>query len=641
MTGAGDQACGHEACGDAPVADLLGAIAPGAALAGVVERLLAAGSQPAGGRDERVDDDAATPVVSGLARGETLGLVEGLSRLDPAWIRELVGACARLEAWAGWVQALMAAALERGLAQMENEDSCESSARPARLMSLEQATISAENEIACRLGVSRRRAAAVLRRGQALCDPDLSPAAGLFRAGVIDAAKFSVVEQRLDGVGSQQRQQVQGEVLPQAAHRTHAQLARDLDRALAASDPEGVSRRRRRDVAGRYVSRPRPAGVGTSEMRLLLPTPDAFLLDATLEAVAASARTAGDARTLAQLRADALVSMTLGVIRRSQHEADQDARGSGALSLGDQSAPVVRRCPDGVPLERLLSSLSALVSSTSPWWTPSGVGPVPFPEGLDIRVDVTVPVDVLARYQEASSDQALLADEGTGSVALRVGGGHAPVPAAVAVALAARGTWRRLLTDPVSGVVLDVGRRRYRPPAALADAVRARDVFCAHPGCEVPASRCDLDHVRPWSQGGTTSADNLTLLCQAHHYLKHSPGWSLTRTSEGALVWRTPSGARYRRDPDGTTRLMPLRVGPRQRLQDEKVVPQALARAVTQEVVSRLERGLSGPGSSDLPSLEARGPRPGQRAGAFESHGYPPGLHTLGLAELLDAVVPF
>nr|WP_300337856.1 HNH endonuclease signature motif containing protein [Actinomyces sp.] len=631
--------------------------------------------------------------------------------------------------------------------------------------------MSASSEIACRLGISRRRASDMIERGEALCEPDLSRAAGMLRAGLIDPAKFSLCERRLEGVGSELCLQVQDQVLPQAVHRTHAQLARDLDKALAVLDPKGVSQRRRRDTAGRHVTRPHPAGVGTSEMRMLLPTPDAYLLDATLEAVAASARAMGDGRTLPQLRADALVSMSLDLLRGSQHEAARECPEPGRASAcgcegrlnglrggedhapaghdgacggggcvpvshgsgcGDQSrVPVrpdpARMLPDGVPLDALVASLSRLVSGTSPWWTPSGVDRVPYPAGLQVRVDVTVPVDTLARFQglEALQDHPADRAEGagisknagnvrnvdrlggpgstedarrTGSVGsvgsaestagavLSIGGHSTPVPAAVAVALAAGGTWRRLLTDPVSGTVLDVGRRRYRPPAALADAVRARDVSCTHPGCEVPARRCDIDHIRPWSQGGTTSLDNLTLLCQAHHYLKHSPGWSLTRTEDGGLVWRTPTGARYRRDPDGSIRMLAARVGPRQRHQDEHPVASVLERAVTEEVLARLERGLSsgcGPGSGwdgsdpapgwdgsdpapgqdgpspapDLDSrhslpalrdpergrscLETRGPRPGQRAGDFEPHGYPPELHELGLAELLDAAVPF
>src|SRR6266511_96609 len=53
--------------------------------------------------------------------------------------------------------------------------------------------------------------------------------------------------------------------------------------------------------------------------------------------------------------------------------------------------------------------------------------------------------------------------------------GYGPIPAQVARELAADGTWRRLLTDPVSGHLLDYGRTTYRPPAALADFIRARD----------------------------------------------------------------------------------------------------------------------------------------------------------------------
>jgi len=42
-------------------------------------------------------------------------------------------------------------------------------------------------------------------------------------------------------------------------------------------------------------------------------------------------------------------------------------------------------------------------------------------------------------------------------------------PADVARELATDATWRRLLHDPTSGELLDVGRTTYRPPAALAE----------------------------------------------------------------------------------------------------------------------------------------------------------------------------
>lgn len=59
--------------------------------------------------------------------------------------------------------------------------------------------------------------------------------------------------------------------------------------------------------------------------------------------------------------------------------------------------------------------------------------------------------------------------------------GHGPIPADLARALAAGGVWQRLVTDPLSGTLLDVGRTRYRPPVAMADHVRARTAPVAVP----------------------------------------------------------------------------------------------------------------------------------------------------------------
>ena len=168
--------------------------------------------------------------------------------------------------------------------------------------------------------------------------------------------------------------------------------------------------------------------------------------------------------------------------------------------------------------------------------------------------------------------------------------------------------------------------------------MRARDRACTHPGCEVPARRCDLDHIRPWAAGGTTSLTNLTSLCQAHHRLKHTPGWSLSRADDGSLVWRTPSGARYRREADGTILRLPRRVGPRHLIEPGGPVPDHLAVAVTGAVLDRLERGLADAAPA---ALTTRGPRPGQQPGAFETRPYPRALHALGLAALLDEVPAF
>ena len=236
---------------------------------------------------------------------------------------------------------------------------------------------------------------------------------------------------------------------------------------------------------------------------------------------------------------------------------------------------------------------------------------------------------------------------------MRIGSRSVAVPALTAWALATGGTWRRLVTDPISGVVLDVGRTRYRPPAGLADLVRARDRSCVFPTCQIPAQRCDIDHLPPWSRGGTTSLDNLVTLCQAHHRLKHTPGWELTRDeSTGDLSWRTPDKTVYQRHPDGAIDRLPRKVGPHQHDVPGAVVPANVSKQITPDLIDRLNTALDEqahdhavPGTSTCGGgrvrLATRGPRPGGRAGDYETTPYPRATHILGLAPLIDEAPPF
>jgi len=45
------------------------------------------------------------------------------------------------------------------------------------------------------------------------------------------------------------------------------------------------------------------------------------------------------------------------------------------------------------------------------------------------------------------------------------------------------------------------------------------------PGCNMPASRCEIDHNVAWEHGGETSLNNLTPLCKGHHTVKHHGRW--------------------------------------------------------------------------------------------------------------------
>lgn len=127
--------------------------------------------------------------------------------------------------------------------------------------------------------------------------------------------------------------------------------------------------------------------------------------------------------------------------------------------------------------------------------------------------------------------------------------GYGPIDADLARHITATGTWQRVLTDPATGQVVDVGRKRYRPPKALADYVRARDQHCYFPTCSMPASRCDLDHLVPWSAGGRTDASNLGAGCPRHHDRKHNPDWQLKRHADGSYTVTTPTKRQHTAPP--------------------------------------------------------------------------------------------
>lgn len=168
-----------------------------------------------------------------------------------------------------------------------------------------------------------------------------------------------------------------------------------------------------------------------------------------------------------------------------------------------------------------------------------------------MRINVTVALSTLMGLDDVPAEVA----------------GFGAISATQARALAAGGVWRRLVTDPLSGAVLDVGRTRYRPPRPLAEHVIARDGCCAAPSCSVPADRCDLDHSTEYhgvpANGspapGTTSADNLGPLSDRCHRLKTDGGFTLRQVAPGVFEWRTPAGLAYRVVPGehGRTERLP------------------------------------------------------------------------------------
>jgi len=169
-------------------------------------------------------------------------------------------------------------------------------------------------------------------------------------------------------------------------------------------------------------------------------------------------------------------------------------------------------------------ALSAMAS-----WALSQTSDQVRPHRRPITVNVTVDLPTLLGLAENPGELA----------------GYGAIPASLARTLASDSQWRRFITEPTTGALLDFGRESYEPPQALVDFLLARDRTCRFPGCRAPAHLSDLDHAQSWEDGGTTSASNLGALCRRHHRLKTHGGWKLESASDGSCVWTSPHGKRY------------------------------------------------------------------------------------------------
>lgn len=99
----------------------------------------------------------------------------------------------------------------------------------------------------------------------------------------------------------------------------------------------------------------------------------------------------------------------------------------------------------------------------------------------------------------------------------------------------------------------------YRPTVALAERIRYRDRTCRHPGCDVPAQQCEIDHIVPYfhrdpESGGWTIDTNLHCLCRYHHSLKTMGLWTPVMLADGIEFWVSNAGTTAITVP-GTTQL--------------------------------------------------------------------------------------
>jgi hypothetical protein len=326
------------------------------------------------------------------------------------------------------------------------------------------------------------------------------------RCGDIDYRRAGVLAEAVPGLTPEQTTEVEARVLPEAGSRSLRQHRAAVERAVLEVDPRGAGERHEIAVEQRRIDfYTQPDGMGSAQA--YLPADGMASLRAALDAAASAIRSdhPRDGRTTDQLRVDALVQMA----QDSLHTGRLGGNGSG---------------------QRLATA-----------------------HGRRPLIQVTVPFSTLAGLDDRPGELA----------------GYGPIPASVARRIAADGTWRRLLTDPATGALLDYGKTRYQPPPDLIDHVITRDRRCRFPGCGQPAYRCQIDHTVP-SPDGPTADTNLGPLCLPHHVAKTHAGWRLMQTRPGQFVWISPIGQTYRVEPDAVGPIIDALVAAPKRPMDDR-----------------------------------------------------------------------
>ncbi|QZY52304.1 HNH endonuclease signature motif containing protein [Leucobacter tenebrionis] len=324
------------------------------------------------------------------------------------------------------------------------------------------------------------------------------------------------------------------EVLPLALELTARQLRAHALR-LAERFAERDIDQRHRDARQRRGVRIVPLEDGMAELCATIGAVEAYAIKDRLARIArrtlsadhgAATATATGTGTGAGTGAGVSVGTGAGVGIGAGHAATPEHTAGPA-------APTLQQAQADVLTELLLAG-----SADGAGEPASGIGD---PLGaISGRVQVSVPV--LTLIGDDSCDNAAFSDPAELA-------GYGPIDSETARRLAG-GTlaWERVLTHPVSGLVLTVDR--YRPSEDLRRLLGARDQRCRFPGCTRRLDHCDIDHTVAAAQGGPTELGNLAHLCRKHHTLKHfemlgGRGWKPRQRPGGVLEWRSPTGRRY------------------------------------------------------------------------------------------------
>jgi len=372
------------------------------------------------------------------------------------------------------------------------------------------------SEVACALRIPERTAETLIASSVALVT-SLPATLDSLAAGRISWRHAHLLVEQSYALPDTALAEFESRVLPFAETHTAAQSHRKARIVRERMHPETIELRHEAAVDKRCVE-VEPAKDGMALLTALLPAATAHAIFDRLDRGARRAHDAGDARTVAQLRADSFAGALLGV------------GAVPARTLRRTSSPRSNVYPIHGPDGVLVSITKAdLIDSTL-----SAPDLAEILAGVRPRVQVTVPVLTLIGRDDVPANLE----------------GYGPIDLETARGLVARApSLTRLLTHPETGAVLSVGRKRYRIPEELRRWLQTRDGTCRFPGCSKNARRCHIDHTQEWHNGGTTAHDNLAHLCEEHHRLKTLTDWKIEHIGGGILRWTSPTGKIYDTQP--------------------------------------------------------------------------------------------
>ena len=176
------------------------------------------------------------------------------------------------------------------------------------------------------------------------------------------------------------------------------------------------------------------------------------------------------------------------------------------------------------------------------------------PQAVKTKVLITVPLDKLTPAAQKTVRTDITPRVGgldLNSEPLLLGHGDEPVDETTAVRmLLAAGKFTRVITDPVTGVVLDMDRRARTVTRAQYEWLLLSHGTCTRDGCGRPAADAEIDHWIEFNgprQGGT-DIGNLHPFCAPENNAKGATRLRYRRRTDGTVALHFPTGFETRPD---------------------------------------------------------------------------------------------